>query len=299
MSRALANLQTELEAAGISFSKVQLRNAELEIASAGDPAAPLVVLLHGFPESYLGWRHQIVPLAAAGFRVVAPNQRGYAGSSKPPHVRDYRLDHLAGDVADLIHQQGRSQAIVVGHDWGAAVAWYLAATIPAVVAKLAILNVPHPLVMRKVLRTSLRQFFKSWYMLVFQLPWLPELMARRHQFAPLRKALTESSRAGTFTDAELAAYAELWSIPGAYTTMLHWYRAAFRYGQETAMPPRITPATLMLWGCRDQFLAREMAQPSIDCCDQGTLHFFEEATHWIQHEEPHRVNELLLEFFRR
>lgn len=288
---------TSLLGDGIRIEPVTLEEVTLEVAVAGPADGELVILLHGFPESYFGWRHQIGPLAAAGYRVLAPNQRGYGKSDKPSQVRSYGIDRLAADVRQLIQYSGRQQAIVVGHDWGAAVAWYLAATEPAVVKQLAILNVPHPLVMRKALRSDFGQLMKSWYMLVFQIPWLPEYMASRHNFAAITKVLKRSSNPNTFSEEELKTYVSQWSEPGAYRSMLNWYRAAFRYGIDATMPAKINVPTLLLWGANDQFLSRSIALPSIERCSQGELVLFEKATHWLHHEQSELVNQQLLEFF--
>lgn len=271
---------------------------QLHVAVAGPRDGPLLVLFHGFPEFWYGWRRQIEFFAARGFRVWAPDQRGYNLSDKPHGLRAYRLDELARDAVGLIDAAGAQQAIVVGHDWGAAVAWHVALTHPDRVQRLVILNVPHPAVMQKHLRTNFRQLRRSWYIFAFQLPWLPEWLARRNNWRVVADALRSTSRPGTFTDEDLEKYREAWSQPGAYTAMVNWYRAILRAPPKMPRDLRIHAPTLMLWGERDQFLGREMAQPSIDLCDDGRLVFFPEATHWVQHEEADEVNRLILEFAR-
>src|SRR5437879_4698652 len=164
---------------GVPFSTIATNGIRLNVAQAGPPDGPLVILLHGFPEFWYGWRKQIPALAAAGYRVWAPDQRGYNFSDKPPDVRDYTLDKLAADVAGLIEAAGRQRAIIVGHDWGGAVAWWLAANNPERVERLVIINVPHPLVMRRLILRDPRQTLRSWYMFMFLLPRLPEWFARR------------------------------------------------------------------------------------------------------------------------
>src|SRR3954451_16988189 len=155
---------------------VTVNGVRLHYVETGE--GPLVVLLHGFPEFWWTWRHQIPALAAAGFRVVALDMRGYAESGKPPRWQDYRMEILAADVARLIAALGEERAHVVGHDWGAAVAWMVATLHPERVERLAILNVPHPARMERALRTSPRQLLHSWYMFFFQIPWLPERLMR-------------------------------------------------------------------------------------------------------------------------
>jgi len=262
---------------------------------AGPRDGPLVVLLHGFPEFWYGWRKQIGALAAAGFRVVAPDGRGYNLSEKPPAVRDYALDRLAADIVGIIAAQGRDRAIVVGHDWGAVVAWWTATRHPSWVARLAILNVPHPAVIQPYLRRHPQQLLRSWYVFFFQLPWLPETLTRLGNWRAGVRTLRDSSRPGTFSNADLERYREAWSQPGAFTAMINWYRALVRY-QPTFAPSRVTLPTLILWGRHDAFLAPELAELSLNLCIDGRLTVLE-TTHWVQHEAPERVNRELIEFF--
>ncbi|MBE2240656.1 MAG: alpha/beta hydrolase [Caldilineaceae bacterium] len=272
-------------------------SVNLHVVMAGPQAGPLVILLHGFPEFWVGWRQQMPALAAAGYHVWAPDQRGYNRSDKPARVDAYHIDALAKDVVGLIEASGREQVYLAGHDWGAAVAWWVAGHYPARVKKLAILNAPHPAVMRRAVLEESEQRKKSWYIFFFQLPWLPEWALSLDNFANATRMLQASSRAGTFTPHDLAAYRQAWSQPGALTAMINWYRAMVRTQAGGVKLGRIQPPTLMIWGAKDIALGRSLAQPSIDLCDQGRLVFLEEASHWVQHEEPAQVNRLLLEFF--
>lgn len=274
---------------------IQIQGIRLHVVEAGPEDGPLVVLLHGFPEFSYGWRKQIGPLAAAGFRVAAPDQRGYGLSDKPRGLDAYNLDRLAGDVVGLIDALGRDRAHVVGHDWGGGVAWWLGIKHAERLDRLALLNIPHPHVMRKTVRKSFVQRARSSYMAFFQLAALPELTLRWYGHFSLARSLKRSSRPGTFTEEDLAVYRAAWARPGALTGMLNWYRAIVRSPPERPASPQVTVPTLLIWGTRDRFLGREMAQPSIDLCDEGRLVFLEEATHWVQHEEPETVNRLLME----
>ena len=268
----------------------------LHVVMAGPSDGPLVLLLHGFPEFWYGWRRQIPALAAAGYHVWAPDQRGYNRSDKPAGVAAYGIETLAKDVVGLIEASGREQVYLVGHDWGAAVAWWVAGRYPERVKKLAILNVPHPAVMQRTVREDAEQRKKSWYIFFFQLPWLPEKSLSDNGYTNAIRALKGSSRRGTFGDDDIAAYRQAWSQPGALTGMLNWYRAVARNQGTGVSLGRIRVPTLMIWGANDIALSRSMAQPSIDLCDNGRLVFLEEASHWVQHEEPETVNRLLLEF---
>jgi pimeloyl-ACP methyl ester carboxylesterase len=269
----------------------------LHVVEAGLEGGPLLLLLHGFPELWYGWRKQIEPLAAAGFHVVAPDQRGYNLSDKPQRISAYNLDTLALDIVGLIDEAGAEKAFVVAHDWGGLVGWWLGVRHADRLERLALLNAPHPAVMRRALLENPRQRKRSSYIFFFQLPWLPERTFRRDGFAYGTKALRVTSRPGTFSDTDLDLYREAWSQPGAVRSMLHWYRAALRSQPKKPPSLRVTVPTLLLWGGKDRFLGRELAESSIALCDDGRLEFFDEATHWIQHEEPERVNGRLVEFF--
>jgi pimeloyl-ACP methyl ester carboxylesterase len=266
----------------------------LHVVQAGPRNGPLAILLHGFPEFWYGWRRQIPFLADRGYRVWAPDQRGYNLSERPGDIAAYRLDALAADVIGLINAAGRQRAFVIGHDWGGAVAWQVASRFPERVERAVILNVPHPAVMVRRLLRSPRQLLRSWYVFYFQLPWLPERLARIGDYALVARALKNSSRPGTFTDADLARYREAWSQPGAFRAMIHWYRAG-RYRFQASDEPIDVP-TLLIWGAQDAFLMRQLAGASIERCRDGKLVFLEEAGHFVQHEEPQRVNELIGEF---
>jgi len=272
-------------------------DVSLQAVSAGPHDGPVVVLLHGFPEFWYGWRRQIEPLAAAGFRVIVPDQRGYNLSGKPDVVSAYALTELVSDVIATVDQLGREKISLAGHDWGAAVAWSTALLHPQRIAKLAVLNVPHPSVMRKFLSTRPRQLLRSWYMFFFQLPWLPEAVFSAFNFRIGSRALLRSSRPGTFSEEDLAQYRAAWSQPGALTGMINWYRALFR--TRVKFPDKIVRVpTRILWGERDAFLLAEMARESLNYCTNAELFTFANATHWLQHEEPARVSELLIDFFR-
>ncbi len=271
---------------------------ELHAVASGPPDGPVIVLLHGFPEFWYCWHKQIEPLAAAGFRVIVPDQRGYNTSSKPRGAAFYALSELTSDVLAIADQLGQDRIFLAGHDWGAAVAWSVALLHPQRVSKLAILNVPHPSVMRRYLNTNRRQLRRSWYMFFFQLPWLPEAAFSALNFRLGVRSLVRSSRPGTFSPEDLAQYRAAWSQPGALTSMINWYRAAFRYRSKFPDSTVHVP-TRILWGERDAFLLSEMAHDSLRYCDSAELYTFANASHWLQHEEPARVSELLIDFFRK
>jgi epoxide hydrolase 4 len=269
---------------------------QLHAKVAGSANGPLVLLLHGFPEFWYGWRNQIEPLAAAGYRVVVPDQRGYNRSSKPLDVGAYDISLLVDDAVAVIRSLGYQRAFVIGHDWGGLVAWTLAALHPEHVERVAILNVPHPAVFRSFALRNPRQLLRSWYVFYFQLPWIPEQMFAAKSFRAGCEALTRTSRANTFTAEDLELYREAWSHPGAVRSMVHWYRAFFRRF-SAAKVPNVHVPLLLLWGRRDAFLLPGLAEESLQRCSHAQLIAFEQASHWLQHEEPEAVNDTLLHFF--
>jgi epoxide hydrolase 4 len=268
----------------------------LHALEAGTPGDPLVFLLHGFPEFSYGWRHQLGPIAAAGFHVVAPDQRGYASSDKPGTVAAYALDELAADIVGVADQLGAPRFAVAGHDWGAAVAWWLAMHYQDRVSKLCVLNGTHPVVLQRLMGKNRRQLARSWYIFMFQLPWLPERLLSARGGALVARALRRTSRPGTFSEKDLARYREAWSRPGAWTAMLNWYRAAGRRHARRRAPARVTMPTVILWGDQDRFLEAAGAEGSLALCENGRLIRFPEATHWLHLEEPAAVTGAILEW---
>jgi pimeloyl-ACP methyl ester carboxylesterase len=275
---------------------VDVRGLRLHCAEAG--AGPLVVLLHGFPEFWYAWRHQIPALAAAGFRVVAPDLRGYNTSDKPPRVRDYRPGVLAQDVADLIVGLHAGPAAVAGHDWGGGLAWLLAMQHPELVQRLVVLNAPHPIRFLEGLRSP-RQLRRSWYVFAFQLPWLPERLVAARDFRALRQALCQQpTRPGAFTDQDIDRYVAAAAQPGAVRAAINYYRAAFRANPLARVRGlrRVDAPTLVIWGENDRYLGRELAEPDPAWVPDVRVERVAGASHWVQADAAERVNQLMVEF---
>ena len=251
-----------------------------------------MILLHGFPEFWWGWRYQIAALAAAGFRVVVPDQRGYNTSDRPAGLDAYRAARLAGDVVGLADALGLARFGLVGHDWGGVVAFATAALHPTRVERLAVLNAPHPDTWGGFALRHPSQALKSLYVAVFQVPRLAEALLGADDFRILRRGLTRSSPPGTFTDADLRRYVEAWAQPGALTAMLGWYRA-LRLGG--APLPRIEAETLVIWGVHDRFLDRRLADAALARCRSARVDF-RAAGHWVQAEDAEAVNVALIAF---
>lgn len=283
----------------VEHSMVQTNGVYLHVASAGDAAAPPVILLHGFPEFWYGWRHQIPALAAAGCRVLAPDQRGYNLSEKPDGLSAYTLDTLAADVLGLIDATGRDSIVLIGHDWGAAVAWWTALKYPERVEKLVILNVPHPAVMIDMLSKSRRQMLKSWYIGYFQIPRLPEWLLGLANGYGLANMMFAASGPRALNDADIARYQAAWAQPGALTAMLNWYRSLVQLRPVMPADLRIRVPTRILWGEKDIALVPELADASAALCDDVSIVRFPNASHFVQHDEPAAVNAAILEFLGR
>lgn len=283
-----------MDVAGVTFRRIKLPELGLHVAEAGPEAGAPTILLHGFPEFWYGWRHQIGPLAGAGLRVVAPDQRGYGLSDKPGGLDAYHLDRLAGDVIALADACGFRTVRLVGHDWGGLVAWWVASLYPERIERLAILNAPHPGIVGSYMRTHPGQLLRSYYVGLFQLPGLPERLLTADRGRALRRALTRTSRPGAFGAADLDRYVEAWLQPGAMTGMLNWYRALVRLPRTA--PPRVRVPTLILWGRQDIALQAGLAEASLAFCDDGHIRWYDRASHWLAHEEPAAVNADLIDF---
>ncbi len=294
-----SDVTTAAELAGVPGESVyvETNGVRLHTIQAGPEHGPLVVLLHGFPEFWYCWHDQIRPLADAGFRVVVPDQRGYNLSDKPDDVNAYHMDELAADIVGLIDAAGRGKASVVGHDWGAAVAWWVALHYPDRVEKLCAVNVPHPTVMRRAIRNRWDQRFRSWYFAFFQIPAVPEAFMRFHNWGAVVRTMERSSQPGTFSPTDFERYRQAWRQPGAFSAMIDWYRAVVRQ-RPSPRTDRVTVPTLVIWGAQDDFIEKRTAWESVEFCDDGRVAMLPDATHWVQHDEPIRVGEILLDFLR-
>jgi epoxide hydrolase 4 len=274
----------------------EVADQRLHYVEAGD--GPLIVLLHGFPEFWYGWRHQIKPLAAAGFRVLAPDMRGYNLSSKPDKVSAYDTEQLTADISGLIRERGADSAMLVGHDWGGSVAWATAMQHPEVVERLAILNAAHPRKLSQGLHHP-GQLRRSWYFFFFDLPELPEEVVRADNWRFFRHFLRDA-RPGAFTEQDTDRYVEAWSQPGAASAMINYYRNSVRQPPKRAeaqLRPIQAP-TLVIWGEDDRYLGSDLAEPEHDDVPNlDHVEYLPNASHWVHHDEPERVTQLLADFF--
>ena len=270
----------------------QVGDVRLHYVEAGD--GPMIVLLHGFPEFWYGWRLQIKPLVAAGFRVVVPDTRGINLSSRPAGYEAYSADKLAGDIRGLIQERGAESALVVGHDWGGTIAWTMAMKYPEVIDRLAILDAAHPRKFAEGLHHP-SQVSKLWYVFFFALPDVPERVVRREHFQFLQNFMRDAQP--PYTSQEMDHYIEAWSHPGAAAAMINYYRCSVRKQSKDPIVP-ISAPTLLIWGQEDRYLGPGVREP--DRTDVPGLDRVEQlpgASHWVHHDRADRVNQLLIEFF--
>lgn len=259
---------------------------------------PLVVLLHGFPEFWYSWRFQIPVLAEQGYRVVAPDLRGYNRTEKP--TRGYDIPNLLRDIAGLIEGLGEEHAIIVGHDWGGILAWQFAIDYPQMTSRLIVLNAPHPGAMLREART-LAQMRKSWYILAFQIPWLPEyLLARDHARAIGNMLYHSAVQKAAFTPEDLAKYQEAITTPGTLPAALSYYRQLIRRGQRPyrSRTLRVDAPTLLIWGEQDIALGLELTYHLEEWVPNLQVKYLPDSGHWVQQEQPEEVNRLILNFLQ-
>lgn len=288
------------------FEKLALESGlNVRIARAGAAGAPMVVMLHGFPECWYSWRHQIRALSSS-FDCVVPEMRGYGQTDAPRGAANYTLDKLVGDVADLVHALGRERAVIVGHDWGGGVAWATALKRPEVVERLIVLNCPHLKRMSEELRHNARQMMRSWYMAFFQLPWLPEAMFRARNFRALDRALQGNLvRKDAITDDDLRHFHEAFRNPYSISAAINYYRANFRSGfmartgTDDWIDRTIAAPTMLIWGEQDFALGKELTY-NMEPLFTGPfeIDYIPSAGHWVQQEEPELVSAYMREFLK-
>lgn len=279
---------------GLRHEQVRAAGVELHVARAGE--GPPVILLHGFPENWTSWRHQIGPLAAAGFSVLAPDLRGYNLSDRPSGREHYHLRHLVNDLAALVRHTGHPRAHIVGHDWGGIIAWTFAGEYPELLDKLVILNAPH---MQRFLEKVRRppQMLRSSYIGFFQLPLLPERALAARNFMLLRRIFTHTPvRKDTYSAEAINEYVASMARPGALTASLNYYRANIGSGFALARKVRTQAETLVIWSERDPALGTELLERLDEFAPYLRIHRIPDVAHWVQNEAPDEVNRVLLRF---
>lgn len=296
-----------MESAGWEHVRVRANGLDFHCVTQGE--GDLVLLLHGFPEFWYSWRHQI-PFLAKRFKVVAPDLRGYGESDKPEGVSSYTMDKLVGDVRGLIDAFGAENAHVVSHDWGGAIAWMFAATCPDLLDKLVVMNAPHPVAFVRELMGNPRQLMRSWYMFFFQMPRLPEAVLRANDYAMIKRSFRGwAIDKSAFSDDDLEELTRAAARPGALTGGINYYRAMMRGNMKMMIKnrkalsspggfPRIKRPTLLIWAEEDRALGKELTyglEPYFEG-DLLRIRYVPNCSHWVQQEQPMVVNQYLDEF---
>ena len=278
----------------LETSHVDVGEVSLFVVQAGPKDGTPVLLLHGFPELWYAWSRQAGLLAKAGFRVIVPDQRGYGRSDKPASVADYDFEKIAGDAAALIAALGYEEACVAAHDWGGGIAWQLAILHPERVARLVVIDTPHPDVSR--LAGPAKEETVSWYRTAFQVPYLPEWLSRLAHWRLVTGMMRDTSAPGAFPEAKLALYRSAWDRDGAYGKMVNWYRAAFRHGQAEGPLRRSAVPTLVVAAAHDAFIPGDLTRRSVELLDDGRLLELDYGTHWVLQEEPEKTAQIVADF---
>jgi pimeloyl-ACP methyl ester carboxylesterase len=280
--------------AGTTESTISNGDVGLHCVSCGPPEGPLVVFLHGFPARWSTWRAILPAFARAGFFAVAPDLRGYGASDRPRGIEHYGVSHLVDDVVAIVNAFGRTGASVVGHDVGGGIAWATAMAHPERVERLAILNSVHPVGFERQIRRW-SQLSKSWYIFFFLLPRIPEWWLSRRDFEWIRRTLAQDG----LSDAVVRDLLEGVRPPGALHAAINWYRASVRDGTRRRLAlARVDRPTLVVWGDRERYLDPELAVPPTDWVTNARVEHVPNGSHWVHHDAPDEVCELVLSHFR-
>lgn len=282
----------------LESSILAVNGIRLHVVQAGPVDGPPVLLLHGYPEFWWAWHEQIGRLAKAGFRVIAPDQRGYNASDKPSGVAAYRIDQLVADTIALLDVLGHKQVNLAGHDWGGAIAWYLVIEHPERFTRLVMFNAPHPLAWQDARKDNSKEQTINWFRYFFQLPLVPEIVGYAGNWALLTRNLRDTSRPGTFPDDDLDLYRWAWFRDGSMHAMINWYRASFRYPHPVEGDGMVRIPVRIVWGMQDRFFPSQMGKLSVPHCANADLIEVPNAGHWLLHEEPELTSRQLIEFLR-
>jgi pimeloyl-ACP methyl ester carboxylesterase len=287
---------------GVRTERISANGLRFNVLAAGS-GDRLALCLHGFPELAFSWRHQLPVLAEEGWLAWAPDLRGYGGTDRPVGREEYALERLMDDVAALIDASGARETLLIGHDWGGVIAWLFALRRVRPLSRLVVMNLPHPACYERALRRGVRQWLRSWYMLFFQLPWLPEKALGARGATMIGRAFLDMAvHKENFPEEVLDVYRRAALQPGALTAMLNYYRALLSGGgarrQRSLGYPKIDAPTLVIWGEQDSALGVETLEGIEEFVPNLTLRRLPDASHWVQQDAPEKVNEILRKWLR-
>ena len=258
-------------------------------------SGPLMLMLHGFPEFWYSWRHQI-PEFASDFKVVAPDLRGYNDSDKPASQSAYVMNELVRDVEGIIRGLGYEKCVLVAHDWGAGIAWSFASKYPQMLEKLIIMNCPHPAKFSEGFRTP-QQLLRSWYMFFFQLPVIPELFLQSKDYQFIENAFKGMAiNKSAFSKEDIDAYKNAAAKRGALTAMINYYRNILGSPMFNQNSSILEVPTLMIWGEEDTALGKELTYGTESYVEDFQIRYISNCSHWVQQEQPELVNQYMREF---
>lgn len=280
---------------------VQLKNVKLHYVEKGDKTKPLMLLVHGFPEFWYSWRHQIREFSK-DYWVVAVDMRGYADSEKPSGMKYYRMKYLLEDLKNLVEALGKEKVILVAHDWGGVIAWYFVMNYPQMVQSYIMMNAPHPVAFRKHLLSSFKQLRMSWYIFFFQLPYLPEYFIQMQDCKFLNVIWRTKRDPSAFTEEDKEAYRFVFGKPGAPTAPINYYRANIL--PQKRLLKRLpldgtAPRGLMIFGADDLAISTEIVEKTKRLTPNLDTELVQNASHFVQQDDPASVNKLMTEFLAK
>jgi len=274
-----------------THEKIQANGIQFHYVTEGD--GPLMLFLHGFPEYWYSWRHQISEFSK-NYKVVALDMRGYGQTDRPQGKENYTIDVLVKDVKEVVSALGYEKCVLVGHDWGAIVAWYVAMNAEACIEKLIVMNVPHPKCYMENL--TFKQVLRSWYIWMFQLPKFSEAYLKANDFKWITDQFRSAVNTEAFPEEDLNKYKENAATPGALTAMLNYYRNLPAEMMKKDAMPIIQVPTLMLWGEKDGYTGKDSTRGTERYVKNLDLKFLPNCSHWTQQDCPKEVNQYMNDF---
>lgn len=283
----------------VSHKNLIYGDISIHFVECGKLDGELVILVHGFPNFWFLWKNQFKALSEAGYHVIAPDLRGYNSSSRPIGVENYGVDQVSHDLLQLVDYCSEKRAVtMVGHDWGGAAVWGFAESYSDKLKGIIIVNSPHFDSFRSLYKNSLRQRLRSWYIVFFQLPVIPEAFLQFNRFWALRRVLKAGCLKGQ-SEEDVDRYVEAFSSPGALTGMLNYYRAVHAGNWSKMGGTHVRIPVKVIWGELDAYLDRQLATPPKTLVSNATVLLLPQVSHWPMWDDPQLFNQALLKFLPR